>query len=129
MTKRKVFKNIIRILLITCAIITIMEVVVYGAGDSMKIDTGITESIIGMDDGYLDVVKNVIGVVKYICYGASVIIALIIGVRFMTAAPEGKAEIKKQSIYMAVGAALLFATGAFVSIVQAVGAATIKNAA
>lgn len=50
----------------------------------------------------------IFGVVAYVCYGAALIILLIKGVQFMTAAPEGKAEIKKQMIVTVAGAVMVF---------------------
>ena len=114
MNKTKVLKNIIRIILLACVILTIMQVVVYGA----NISTGITGTVIGTDNRYKTIASKLLGVVKYICFGAAVIITLVIGVEYMTAAPEGKAEIKKKSIYMAVGAAILFTAGTIVTIVS-----------
>ena len=60
-------------------------------------------------DPKINQVSSVIfGVVAYICYGAALIILLIKGVQFMAAAPEGKAEIKKQMIVTVAGAIMVF---------------------
>ena len=37
-----------------------------------------------------------ITIAQIICYGAAVIILMILGVKFITAAPEGKAQIKEK---------------------------------
>lgn len=62
--------------------------------------------------------EGIIGIVKYICYAAAVILLVVLGVRFMTASPEGKAEIKKSAVIYVVGAALVFAAGAILGIIQ-----------
>lgn len=61
---------------------------------------------------------RIIGLVSYICYAAAVILLVTLGVRFMTASPEGKAEIKKSAVIYVVGAALVFAAAAILTIIK-----------
>ena len=65
-------------------------------------------------------VSNVIGIVQYICYAAAVILIVILGIKFMTAAPDAKAEIKKSAVIYVVGAALVFAAGALLNVIKGV---------
>ena len=111
MKKQKLVKVLCTLLLIMVTLISLTQIVYAG------IDTGITGPITP-DKDYTNVAKKALGVVQYICYGAAVIVTMIIGVQFMTAAPEGKAEVKKKSIYMAIGAGILFAIGAIGSIIN-----------
>ena len=60
----------------------------------------------------------IFGVAAYICYGAAFIIIAIKGVQFMNAAPEGKAEIKKQMIAVAVGAFIIFSIRSILTIIS-----------
>ena len=41
-----------------------------------------------------------------------------LGIKFVTASPEGKAEVKKSAVIYVVGAILLFAAGGILGIVQ-----------
>lgn len=61
---------------------------------------------------------KILMIVQVVCYGAAVIILMIAGLRYMNAAPEGKAQIKQQSIKLAIGALIMFAAGAIVSIIS-----------
>ena len=110
--KRQRLIKVLFAILYALIIIGLFTPIVYGS-----IDTSFLTDI-GIDKGYVPMVKKGLGVVQYICYAAAVIITMIIGVRFMSAAPEGKAEVKKQSIYMAIGAGILFAIGLIGSIVS-----------
>lgn len=65
-------------------------------------------------------VSAVIGIVSYICYAAAVIMLVLLGVRYVSASPEGKAEIKKTAVQYVIGAALVFAAGAILGIIQSV---------
>ena len=61
--------------------------------------------------------EKIIWVVQTIFYGAAVILVIWSGVKFVIAAPEAKAELKKKFIYMVVGAVFLFAAGGITTII------------
>ena len=63
---------------------------------------------------------KIFGVVQYVCYAVAFAIILVKGVQFMAAAPEEKADIKKEMIYIVVGAVILFAIGTIVKIIGTV---------
>lgn len=69
------------------------------------------------DSTLLSVGKVIAGVVAYICYAAAVIVVLVKGVQFMSAAPEAKAELKKQLVAIAIGAFILFGIGGILQII------------
>lgn len=83
-------------------------------------DTGVATSNLGTTT------NNIIGIVQYICYAAAVILLVVLGVRFMMASPEGKAEIKKSAVIYVVGAVLVFSAGLILNLVKKTGDATIK---
>lgn len=62
-------------------------------------------------------VTRIMGIVQYICYAAAVILLIVLGVKFMTASPEGKAEIKKSAVIYVIGAFLVFAAGLILGII------------
>jgi uncharacterized membrane protein len=57
-------------------------------------------------------------IVQIVCFAAAVIILMILGIKFITAAPDGKAQIKERSIPAVTGAILLFAIGGIIGIVS-----------
>ena len=62
--------------------------------------------------------QYIFGVVQYVCLGAIFAILLIKGVQFMSAAPEGKAEIKKQIVAIAIGAFIVFCIRGIIVIIS-----------
>ena len=52
---------------------------------------------------------------------------MILGIKFLTAAPEGKAQIKEKSVPAVIGAVLLFAVGSIIRIVANFGVANISG--
>lgn len=65
-----------------------------------------------------NIISKVFGVVAYICYGVAIVVLLIKGVQFMSAAPEGKAEIKKQMIAVTIGAVIIFSIRTIIMIIS-----------
>lgn len=61
---------------------------------------------------------KILGVVTYVCYAAAVIMLVVLGIKFISAAPDAKAEIKKSAVIYLVGALLVFAAGALLKIIQ-----------
>lgn len=53
----------------------------------------------------------VITVVQFGCYVAAFIWIMIVGVKYMSSAPEGKAEMKKQAMAALIGCFILFTIG------------------
>ena len=60
----------------------------------------------------------VIYVIQIIAFAAAVIMLIFVGIKFLTASPEGKAEIKKTAVIYVVGAILLFAATGILGIVR-----------
>ena len=65
----------------------------------------------------VDAINKVLGVVSILIVSAAIIIIMIKGVSFMQAAPEGKAEIKKDMINIAIGGILIFGINGIVGII------------
>lgn len=66
-----------------------------------------------------------ITIAQIVCYGAAVIILILLGIKFITAAPDGKAQIKEKSVPAVIGAVFLFAIGSIIKIVGNFGVANI----
>lgn len=65
--------------------------------------------------------QKVIGVIQVIGVSISVIMLIVIAIRFMMASPSEKAEIKNQLVLYVIGAVILFAATTLLGIVADVG--------
>ncbi len=63
-------------------------------------------------------VGNVLGIVTFICYAAAVIMLMMLGIKYVTSSPEGKAEVKKSAVIYVIGAVLVFAAGTVLTVIQ-----------
>ena len=70
-----------------------------------------------VDTGFEKAQGATIFIVQLVCYAAAVIILIMLGIKFITAAPDGKAQIKERSVPALIGAVLLFAVGGIIGIV------------
>jgi len=60
----------------------------------------------------------IIGIVQAIGIIAAIIMLIMVAIKYVSAAPEAKAEIKKSVIIYVVGAILLFATSGILELIQ-----------
>ena len=71
--------------------------------------------------------QNVLTIVAYLCYTAAVILLIMLGIKYMTQAPDGKAEIKKMAVTYVIGAILVFAAGLVLQVLSSVFSEAIKT--
>ncbi len=77
--------------------------------------------------GFGKSISNVLYVVSLICYAAAVILLIVLGVKWLVAAPDAKADLKKTAIYYVVGAVMVFAAGAILNVIKNVATSTITT--
>ena len=63
-----------------------------------------------------NILGNVMYVVQLVGMGVAVIMLIVLGIKFITASPDGKAEIKKSAWIYVVGAAGIFAASIIVNV-------------
>lgn len=121
-TINKIMKVVMTLVII--AIIATMLSAVFATGAASIIGTlnGNTEAATQITP----IANKIIGIVQIICYAAAVIMLVMLGVKFITASPEGKAEIKKSAIIYIVGAVIVFAAGSLLSVIANVASTTVK---
>lgn len=121
MNSKKIMK-IVSVLLIIATVLSAVNMV-FGISDLGTMPQPGTGGVTTIQNP----VQNVMGIVQYICYAAAVILLVILGVKFMAASPEGKAEIKKSAIIYIVGAILVFAAGVILGIISNLGKGTLGS--
>ena len=119
------YKTVTKIITILLIIATILGAVSMVFADSIEIPGGTNTGVSGT--GLETTVKNIIGIVQFICYAAAVILLVILGVKWISAAPDAKADIKKSAVIYVVGAALVFAAGAILQVIRNVMDKTIQK--
>lgn len=123
-TMNKIVK-IVRVLAIIAIVATMLSSVfatgASGALGGLSPNTNITVG------GFKNTINNIIGIIQVICYGAAIIMLVILGVQFITASPEGKASIKKSAIQYVIGAIIVFAAGTLLGIISNISKSAIVS--
>ena len=114
MTMKRIAK-ILTVLIIIATIATMMSTVfANGASDVLGKLTGNTDAA----SAVTTTANNIVGIVQVICYATAVIMLIYLGVKFITASPEAKADIKKSAIMYVIGAIIVFAAGALLGVIS-----------
>ena len=117
----KTVTKIITILLIIATILGAVNMVFA----SVEIPRGSDTGIIGT--GLDTTTSNIIGVVQFVCYAAAVILLVILGVKWISAAPDAKADIKKSAVIYVIGAVMVFAAGVILQVIRNVANKTVQK--
>ena len=104
----KVSKNVARVfsaLMIIFVLCSALSPVVFA--DIKTNWTGIEGEASGKVE---NIGQQILGIVQTVAGLAAVILLIVLAIKYMTASPEGKADIKKTALIYVVGAALMFGT-------------------
>ena len=123
MTMKRIAK-ICTVLIIIATIATMMSTVfAEGASDVLGKLTGNTDAA----SAVTTTANNIVGIVQVICYATAVIMLLYLGVKFITASPEAKADIKKSAIMYVIGAIIVFAAGTLLGVISNLSTNVVKT--
>ena len=108
--KTKTIMKILTIVMIVAMLATVAMPVFAEA--PMPTASGSVPSASGsIPAGMSGAAGQVITIVQFVCYAAAVVMLMVLGVKFISASPDGKAEIKKSAVIYVVGALLVFFAG------------------
>lgn len=120
-TIRKAFTIIMIIATIAVSINILLGGTVNATLDIPSVSSGSTPNALKTTT------QNVLTIVAYLCYTAAVILLIMLGIKYMTQAPDGKAEIKKMAVTYVIGAILVFAAGLVLQVLSSVFTDAIKT--
>ena len=112
--KLRKYSKIIIALLVIATICTSLNIVL---GTDVGIPTAGTVAG-GAQTAANNIVGAVITMVQIVAFAAAVIMLMFLGIKYITASPDGKAEIKKSATQYVVGAVILFAASGILQIVK-----------
>lgn len=112
MLKNKKFIKVLSIIMLV-----VMMLVVIGSSVSAE-PTVPTPSNVTINSSVSNTVNTVLGIVKYGGIVVAVCVAMFIGIKYITASPEGKAEVKKTIMFYVGGIVILLSASAIVTAIQ-----------
>ena len=84
----------------------------------LAVDPGTLNPDTNNASGVTNMFNSVIGIVQVVGTGIAIIMLIVLAIKYLTAAPEGKAEIKKSAIIYVVAAVILFAAVNILAAIQ-----------
>ena len=78
-------------------------------------------------DSIKNIINAVLGWVQIIGIGVAVIMLIVLAIKYISAAPGDKAEIKKHAVVYVVGAVILFAASGILQIIKTFAEGTITG--
>ena len=112
-------KNKVLLIVLVFALVASICVSVNAAAltalDSVVADANSGGSI---GDSMTNAIGAIITITRIIAVGVAIIMLLVLAMKYMSAAPGDKAEIKKSAVIYVVGAIVLFAVGGILTIIQ-----------
>ena len=108
--------KLLKTLLVVAAIICIVSI--SGVVNADAFPTAIEGTETSFSSGLTNSAGAILGVFQVVGYAVAVIILAWLGIKYIMASPDGKAELKKQAFAYILGAVLLFAAGTIVGWVK-----------
>lgn len=128
-------KKHIKILLILLLSVFLVSIIVnesfaVGSGDAITAMNNMANTDLKDDTGKLgSIINAVIGLIQVAGTGISMIMVTVLGIRYLMAAPNDKADVKKQIVPLVIGAVILFAAVNLVDIIANMATDTLSKAA
>ena len=113
----KKLTKIVSALMIVLMVLAIVSPVFAAADTSWA--TGTTD---GSGAGsFKKIMNQIIGYVQLLGIGIAVVMLLVLAIKYITAAPSDKADIKKSAVVYVVGAVILFGASGLLEIIRGIG--------
>ena len=110
-------KKVMKIVALLLAVVFVVAL----AGSTFAVDPS-TISVVEDNTGAASSIKNIIGIiinlVQIIGTGVAIIMLVVLAIKYISAAPGDKAEIKKHAVIYIVGAVVLFAATGILQIIK-----------
>lgn len=116
--------KIINILTIALAVVFLMNNIVLAAAfDGYG---SITASSSTLQGCMSTITGSILGIVQTIGMAVAIIMLVVLAIKYISAAPNDKAEIKKHAVVYIVGAIVLFAASGIVGLIKNWSSSTVK---
>lgn len=97
------------------------------ATEGSGIDTIPTGTSSASSGTFSSILKIILGIVQVIGIAIAVIMLIVLAIRYVSAAPGDKAEIKQHAVIYVVGAAVLFGASGLLEIIKQFATNTLKT--
>lgn len=131
--KKTLIKSLVVLLVIGLVIVTLATST--NAAEKYMYNSVTEKSVVkdaGDKSGASKALNNIVGglltMVQVVGSGVAVIMLIVLAIKYISAAPSDKAEIKKHAVVYVVGAVVLFAASGIITIVRNFATQNVNNA-
>ena len=117
--------KIINIIVIAIATLLVMNTIVFAAAATDGYGS-ITASSSTLQGCMATITGSILGIVQTIGMAVAIIMLVVLAIKYISAAPNDKAEIKKLAVIYIVGAVVLFAASGIVGLIKTWSSSTVK---
>ena len=119
-------KNVIKILTVVMIVLMLVvslttfvsaEEITFGTIDTNTITEGAKDAT-GAASSVNKIIQSIITIVQVVGVGVAIIMLIVLAIKYISAAPGDKAEIKKHAVVYVVGAIVLFAASGLLGIIK-----------
>ena len=113
----KVMAVILLAVMIVASVCTSVNALSFDQVDTKSVTKGASDTS-GAADSINRIVGSVLTIVQVVGCGVAVIMLIVLAIKYISAAPGDKADIKKHAVVYVVGAVVLFAASGILGIVK-----------
>ena len=121
---KTLLKSLVVMLMVSVAAVILISNVNIGSADvnysditSESITRGASDTT-GTADSVQNIIRAILTVTQVIGVGVAVIMLIVLAIKYISAAPGDKADIKKHAVVYVVGAVVLFAASGILQIIK-----------
>lgn len=115
----KMLKKTLVVLMISLFVLALAQPAVLGYNWGGQIDTMAGKAgDSNVTGAFTNISGAVITIARIICMGVAITMLVLVAIKYMTAAPGEKADIKKHAVIYVVGAIVMFASTGILGIIQ-----------
>lgn len=111
-------KKMMKVISFVTVLLMVMMMVMPVFADDFTDPSNITAKSSNAQGTVNNAIGIILGVVQVVAAGVAVIMLIVLAIKYISASPEGKADIKKSAAQYVVGAILLFGATGILGIVR-----------
>ena len=115
----KMLKKMLMILVVSLLIFAVCQPGVFAFDWAGQIeDVANADGDTNVTDSFSKISGAIITIARVVCMGVAITMLVMVGIKYMSAAPGEKADIKKHAVIYVVGAVVMFASTGILGIIQ-----------
>lgn len=127
--KKETAIKILAAMLTILMLVGCMQATVFAGNDFMDPDSIKPNDSTGAASQFQNVAGNILAIVQVVAVATAIIMLIVLAIKYISSAPNDKAEIKKHAVIYVVGAVLLFGASGILELIKNFAGSAFSNGA